>query len=255
MKGMAIALPLSFAWRFLVLPWGEGFGFLALALLAPIFLGALAAVHQRTARIATSFNVYFLSLVGPTNVMTYDPASYIDSAVATVAGVATGVLIFSLLLPSDPLRMARRILDRIRQDIAAAAMGRSAVGSGLESLIYDRLSRIFTLSGDEKLLADGIAALSVALELGRLQAKALPQVAREAIEDALRRLAAALRGGQNAGLEGALSRATASLAELRRDAGPDQRRVLLQAEAALGMILDAVGEHPTLFNRSQEAVA
>jgi hypothetical protein len=64
-----------------------------------------------------------------------------------------------------------------------------------------------------------------------------------------------LRGGQNAGLEGALSRATASLAALRRDADPDQRRVLLQAEAALGMILDAVGEHPTLFNPSQEAVA
>jgi uncharacterized membrane protein YccC len=255
MKGMAIALPLSFAWRFLVLPWGEGFGFLALALAPPVFLGGLAFVHPRTARVATSFNVYFLSLVAPTNVMTYDPASFLDNAVATVFGVVTGVMVFSLVLPTDPRRVARRILDRIRRDIAAVAMDGSADRQGLESLIYDRVSRIFALSGDEKLLADGVAALSVALEVARLRAKPLPGAARVAIEDALMRLASALRAGPAAGLDEALSGAMGSLAALRPDADPDERRMLLQAEAALGMIFDVLGEHPTLFNTPQEAIA
>jgi uncharacterized membrane protein YccC len=248
LKGILVALPLAFLWRFFILPWGEGYSFLVFVLAPPIILGALAFVNPGTARIATSFNVYFLSLVGPTNEMSYDPAGFIDSAGATLVGIGIGIMMFSLVLPTDPMRLARRILDRIRRDIAAVATrpGR-AERHGFETLVYDRLTRIFALSADETLLAGGVAALGVALEIDRLKGEPLAGEDRRAVDGVIARIAGALRDEPAPGLDRELDEVRSHL--MSGPSGTEDAGTRLRAAAALGMIADARADHPALFGR------
>lgn len=259
LKGILVALPLAFLWRFFILPWGEGYSFLVFALAPPVTLGALAFVNPPTARIATSFNVYFLSLISPTNEMSYDPAGFIDSAVATLVGVGIGVMMFRLVLPTDPVQLARRILDRIRRDIAVMAVrpGR-AERQGFETLVYDRLARIFALSSDETLLSSGVAALSVALEIDRLKGESLGAADRRAVDDVVAGVARALRDEPSPDLGDDLERVGARLsAPATGDTAPgdpaaEAPGARLRAAAALGMIADARLEHPIVFGRDKD---
>jgi uncharacterized membrane protein YccC len=246
MRGAAVAIVLAGAVKFLVLPWLDGFGLLAMTLAPVIMAGTILTTIPGWFGTATAFNVLFLSTVAPTNPMTYDLSGFLESAVATMLAFLFGATVFRTVLPTSPQQVALGIARQIRRDLSdMAAAGNGAERGRIESLIYDRLGRMFALTQDEKLLAGGVSALGIGLELARLRAEPLGGQARTIADTVLAEIARP--PSERGSVLPAVTGAVAAMNGLRQAADGPERASLLRAEAALAMIADAVAEHPDFF--------
>jgi uncharacterized membrane protein YccC len=240
--GTILGAVFAFAMCFFVLPRLDGFPLLAGALAPVMIVGSLLAADPSTAGLGASFNVYFLTLIAPTNPMVYDVVSFLNSTLATIVGMAIGIAVFILVLPPDRAERLRRLLLEIAQDLRRlAASPRLPAQAAWESRMYERVALLLP-AADEELRDSGLAALGIGLEIMRLRSLlakgTLPSSAVRHLRLTLARLA------RDPALAVAVAREAAEhLAALDGKAPLAVQR----ARAALEEIADTLTEHPALF--------
>ena len=118
LKGGLVAVIAAAICNFAVLPMLSDFTELAIVIGIIMFATGLAMRNVRTAALATSFAFLFLDLVGPDNTSRVDAASFMNGALALILGVGAGVLVFTLLFPSNLPAKRRRLQRAALRDLA-----------------------------------------------------------------------------------------------------------------------------------------
>ena len=117
LRGILLAIPTAFFVGQILLPQWSSFALLALAMGVPLFFAALGMAHPRTGPTATAFCLHFIVLVGPANVMHYDVATLLNSALAMLVGVSAAVLAFRLVVLRHPKWLGRRLRSATQSDL------------------------------------------------------------------------------------------------------------------------------------------
>src|SRR5205085_802689 len=116
----------------------------------------------------TSATLIFVPLLTPTNEMTYDAATYFNSALALLSGCAAGGLALLLIPPVSARVRAQRLVDLSIRDLRRLAGGRRWALHQWQSRIYRRLTAL-PEEGEPIQRSYLVAAFSVGLQVIRLQ--------------------------------------------------------------------------------------
>jgi len=117
MIGTCIAVALAALVKFAVLPSVRTFaGFTIVVGTVLVPAGALTTQPSHSAMF-TALVAYFVPLLAPTNLTSYDPAQFYNTVLATVVGVGVGVLAFCLLPTPVPSLRTCRLLDLTLRDL------------------------------------------------------------------------------------------------------------------------------------------
>ena len=219
--------------NFAVLPNHEGF--VALALILSAFLVPLAALSTVPALapylVAATMN--FVPLVGPANEITFDMLTFYNSALGIVGGCLAGALALVLIPPVRKAVRADRLVRLTLRDLRAIACGRWAPTAGeWQQRVYARLVAM-PEGVDPREGTRLVAALSIGLQLLRLQALATPGPFGDRIRASLERLAADDVDGMLTGLD-----AVDAAVSGRDETSPDSR-----ISTAIQVIRDVVRQH------------
>ena len=174
--GVCAAAALGLFYLLWVLPQITDFPLLALWLAPPLIFGAAAATTPRLMFFALGFVVFFITLVAPSNPMVYDPAGFLNNALALIAGSALTALAYRLILPVDARMLRRHLLIDLQRDLHAVLRGRKAMrAEEWESRMHDRM-RLLTarlrganIDGDAP-LRSGFDAIRLGRDILRLRA-------------------------------------------------------------------------------------
>jgi uncharacterized membrane protein YccC len=122
--GIGLAIVFAAIITFAVLPNLETFAAFSLAIgLVMVPAGAMIAQPWQTAMFTALAAFGFLSLVAPTNPMSYDTQQFYNSALAILTGAGAGALSFRLLPPLSPALRTRRLLALTLRDLRRLATG------------------------------------------------------------------------------------------------------------------------------------
>jgi uncharacterized membrane protein YccC len=175
-KGTAIAIVVAFLFKFFLLPHIDGFPLL-LGMLVPFWMaGIYATTKLKYTAAGLGYVVAFNTLVGATNTMTFDVASYLNQAAHWLVGVAVVTLCFRILIPRNPAKDAQRIGLAILEDVRwLASAAKIPDRLAWEHLQHHRLSRIaLTMKGNpagvKRTVEGGLAALHVGRAILRIRA-------------------------------------------------------------------------------------
>ncbi|SHK11606.1 Uncharacterized membrane protein YccC [Roseomonas rosea] len=253
-KGMLVATAVGLAVTYGVLPLMTGFPLLLLTMLPVIAAGLL--VMQRPGMIgpATSFVMFFVVTVSPTNPMNYNLAGGLDGAVAYLLGGACSVLSFFVLLPANPPAEARVLQRSLRRSVRDLSRGRLPGWLRWEHLQYQKLVRL-----SQRLAAIAPARSAAALVdggdvilLGRtmirvrrlLDGPALPAEARPVVQQAISAFRQVIVAPHAA--------AGAARAAAHRLAGPaDASYATLEAAALLNEMAALTDSHADFLARGE----
>jgi uncharacterized membrane protein YccC len=214
-----------------------GFSLVMGSYLIPI--GALAAQSWRTA-IFIPMAINFVPFLAPTNVMSYDTATFYNAALSIVVGFACSAVSFRLLPPLSPAFRAQRLLALSLRDLRRLAAGkRWQKRDDWEDRMYGRIEAMPDAAEplQRARLAAALAAGTEILRLRRL----------------MRRLD--LSSGFDAPLR-ALARgdpvlATAGLARIDADlasrASGTTNKTLLRARGNILVLSDVLTQHAAYF--------
>ncbi|SER38295.1 Uncharacterized membrane protein YccC [Faunimonas pinastri] len=250
-KGTAFAALAAIFLNFAVLPRVTDFPMLVVVFVPFLVLGGLAMRNPATAAPASSFTIFILDLVSPTNDGRADASTFFNGALTLLLGIAAAAVVFAVVLPPNPRAARLRLKTASIQDLQFLAKG--AWHGGLtrwHSRMGDRVVRLMSTarlvsSGEgEADLAALLAALSVGVEIARLRTLAARDLlgARErlAVETALERL-----GHLGSEPERAIRSIRAAERRLERATGGDAQQGIarLRAAASLRAISVALRRH------------
>ncbi|NWC93953.1 MULTISPECIES: FUSC family protein [unclassified Pseudomonas] len=222
LKGIALSIPVAGVVRFALLPGFEGFPLLCLALGVPLFLASLCMSRLKLAATASAFCIFFVNNVGPSNVMTYDFAAFLNKAIATLVGVGIAVVVFRLIQLNPGEHHYRRMLKASLFDLAQlTSRPLEQAESWFGGRMADRLIRLSryseTLPPDRRAHWDnGLLGLDLGDELLELRACLAGSRGALAIERDryLRALEAALEeGGPSVANESLMDAASVAMLE------------------------------------------
>jgi uncharacterized membrane protein YccC len=244
--GVAIDVPCAAFMKFAVLPALQTFPAFCLAIgffFVPIGFAVARSRHPTVTAVFAAMASIFLSLLAPTNQMSYDTTQFYNSSLAIAVGCCVALLAFCLMPPLSPAVRARRLLDLTLRDLHR--LGATPDVSRLEdweNRLYGRLAVL----PDQAVPLDRarlLAALSVGIEITHL-----------------RRMAPGL--GANADLEAAFtafvqSNCGIAVARLRRldeklAIGPTTTAVL-RARGHILVLAEALGAHGAYFDMAVPA--
>lgn len=151
LKGAAIAVVVAAVCNFAILPALSGFVPLAIVLSVLLIPAGLLFGNPRFALPATGYAIFFLDLVGPSNVSRADPEIFFNGSIALLLGIAIGALVFKLILPVNVPAIQRRLVRAVRDDLAA--IGRDADGWSIEAWVSRTADRI-----ERRLISGGAQA-------------------------------------------------------------------------------------------------
>ncbi|XVJ45975.1 FUSC family protein [Pseudomonas sp. UBT] len=203
LKGIALSIPVAGFVRFAVLPGFDAFPLLCVALGVPLFFASLCMSRVKLAASASAFCIFFVNNVGPSNLMTYDIAAFLNKAIATLVGVGIAVVVFRLIQLNPGERHYRRMFKASLFDLAQlTSRPLEQAESWFGGRMADRLIRLSrysqTLPAERHTHWDnGLLGLDVGDELLELRASlsgsqgALARVR----DDYLRQLAVVLKQG------------------------------------------------------------
>ncbi|MGB3127618.1 MAG: FUSC family protein [Pseudomonas sp.] len=203
LKGIAVSIPVAGFVRFALLPGFDGFPLLCVALGVPLFFASLCMSRVKLAATASAFCIFFVNNVGPSNLMTYDIAAFLNKAIATLVGVGIAVVVFRLIPLSPGEHHYRRMFKASLFDLAQlTTRPLEQAESWFGGRMADRLIRLSrysqTLPADRRSHWDnGLLGLDLGDELLELRASLSGSQGSMAVErdGYLRQLAAALRQG------------------------------------------------------------
>jgi uncharacterized membrane protein YccC len=166
--GTVLAALAGFIAVFGVYPHIDGFPMLCVALAPPLAFGAFLTTRPKLAGIGVGYCIFFCVLAGPDNVTHYDPAGYVDSALAVILSILACALAFAVLLPpSTPWLRERLLADLRRQVVLTCQAPLARVRARFESRARDLAFQTHAI--DEQTLdspRDALAWLISVLEVG-----------------------------------------------------------------------------------------
>ncbi|MBF5014114.1 FUSC family protein [Burkholderia pseudomultivorans] len=247
LKGAACAAVAGALCNFVLLPAVSGFEMLAYILGVFMIGTGIAMRNPRTAGIGSGFSIFFWNFTSPDNTARISDAAFLNSALATLLGIAFGALVFALVFPGDPGGSRRRMHRAVRRDLASLARDpHKWRESAWLSRTADRLARAFGFAGSlpqaviERDLRDLLATWTIGDSLLALAALA-------AREPAARRAVAVVRGRigrqEFARIERACDAAARALRRRVADLDSDGGRALLSGVVLLRTIADAAAAH------------
>ena len=156
--GMVITAAAAAVVKFVLLPNHEGYG------LALVPMAALS-VRPGLNTVFTAAATNFIPLLGPSNVIDYDVAGFVNGALAIVGGSVAGIVVLRTIPPMPTRTRTRRLLALTLRDFRGlmARPGRWS-GDGWRSRIY---GRVLVLPPDAEPV-DGsrlLAALTIGLQV------------------------------------------------------------------------------------------
>jgi len=161
---------------FVLLPGFDGFPLLCLALGVPLFFASLCMSRLKLAATASAFCIFFVNNVGPSNVMTYDFAAFLNKSIATLVGVGIAVVVFRLIQLNPGEHHYRRMFKASLFDLAQlTSRPLEQAESWFGGRMADRLIRLSryseTLPADRRVHWDnGLLGLDLGDELLELRA-------------------------------------------------------------------------------------
>ena len=222
LKGIALSIPVAGFVCFVLLPGFDGFPLLCLALGVPLFFASLCMSRLKLAATASAFCIFFVNNVGPSNVMTYDFAAFLNKAIATLVGVGIAVVVFRLIQLNPGEHHYRRMFKASLFDLAQlTSRPLEQAESWFGGRMADRLIRLSryseTLPADRRAHWDnGLLGLDLGDELLELRACLAGSRGALAIERDryLRALEAALEeGGPSVANESLMDAASVAMLE------------------------------------------
>ncbi|MFK8251868.1 FUSC family protein [Ancylobacter terrae] len=238
-----------------VYPWLEGFGMLAVFLLAVLVPLGLLMNSPRYGKSAGTFTIYFVAAAATANV--YDPAPL--DFVNFCSGLIFGMFVCLMAARFIPVTFAasrrlafRRAIGELLPEAATGTRRPRLVAGEIVGLLADILPRLKLGSGNDEIFLRGmLAGASSALELGLLRRATtdpdMPAAGQEAIKRGLALLAAVLSrvptlgARRDAAIDQAkaeISRMSASLEQLVPDAGSPSARCVVRAASSLRFLAD-----------------
>ncbi|MDN7697572.1 MULTISPECIES: FUSC family protein [Burkholderia] len=247
LKGTACAAIAGVVCNFILLPAVSGFEMLAYILGVFLIGTGIVMRHPRTAAMGSAFSIFFWNFTSPDNTTRIGDAAFLNSALATLLGIAFGALIFALVFPGDPGTSRRRLHRAVRRDLAAIARDpRAWPASAWLSRTADRLARELGFSGSlpQTLIERDMRDLLAIWGLGD-SLLSLAELATR--EPAVRRAAAAVRArfarADFARLEQTCDAAARLLRRRVAARDGDTAHALLNGVVLLRRIADAAAEH------------
>lgn len=120
--GTLMAIPVAFVVGQLVLPSDAAYGWTALALGVPLFLGALGMTRPAYLVVSIAFSLHFLLLSAPQAGHRITRALFLDETLALLLGIACAILAFKLIALRNPGWHGRRLLKAMLDDLARLAV-------------------------------------------------------------------------------------------------------------------------------------
>jgi len=247
LKGTACAAIAGVVCNFILLPAVSGFEMLAYILGVFLIGTGIVMRHPRTAAMGSAFSIFFWNFTSPDNTTRIGDAAFLNSALATLLGIAFGALIFALVFPGDPGTSRRRLHRAVRRDLAAIARDpRAWPASAWLSRTADRLARELGFAGSlpQTLIERDMRDLLAIWGLGD-SLLSLAELATR--EPAVRRAAAAVRArvarADFARLEQTCDAAARLLRRRVAARDGDTAHALLNGVVLLRRIADAAAEH------------
>ena len=155
--------------KFAVLPGCETFPSLAIAIGVVLIPAAALSTLPWQPAMFGAIASWFLPLVNPENVISYDSVQFYNAALAIIAGAAVSTLAFRLMPPASPAFRAARLLALTLRDLRKLTTTRTtSTRSAWESAVYARLS-VFPQQADSLQRSRLLVALSVGSEVIRLR--------------------------------------------------------------------------------------
>lgn len=195
MTGLGIVAAGVYA--FAILPGLEGFEALGLALAPLIFAASYAMTFPRYTLSGLAAALGALNLIGLTNVMTPDFASFANSAIGQIVGIGGAVAALRVMRPIGAVWPVARLTAGLRADLSEAAASRREPGRvAFESRMLDRIdglmARLDLADPDDLAVEQGaLAGLRVGLNALALRrvVRDLPAEVAAPLADALAELA------------------------------------------------------------------
>jgi uncharacterized membrane protein YccC len=237
--------------KFAVLPAFETFSAFSVAIglfLVPV--GFALARSRQPAAIAlfSGMGFNFISLLTPTNQMSYDTTQFYNFALAVIAGCSVAPLAFLLLPPLSPAQRARRLLRLSLRDLRRVAAARQPPRSDdWEGLMYGRLAVVPDQS-EPLQRARLLAALSVGAEIIHLRRTASRFGPAAELDAAL----AGFARGNCAVAIAHLSQLDYRLGSATNHGGLETAAVL-RARSRILVISEALSEHASYFDSGATA--
>ena len=198
LKMAMIGAAIGGLYLFVVLPPLSTFPALVVAL-APFYLACGLLMTQPTTA-ALPMPMIFVggALIGFSNAMTYDFATFINSAIGYAVGIGIAALTLALLRPLGAEWAVRRQMRGIIGDLAQIARAdKPQPRSAFESRMFDRINALFMrlnpmIADQRAVLGASLASLRIGLNIRTLNAlrAELPPEASLPVTDALAALAA-----------------------------------------------------------------
>lgn len=143
LTGALVAVPLGMLLMFWVYPNIDGFPLLCVALGYFIAPGVWLTVSPRRAPMGAGYLIYLSSLAGPTNLMHYDPASFMNTAIGYLMALPVSAAAFLLLFPPGMPWLRRRLLAGLRrQAVLACRAPLAGLRTRFESGTQDLISQV-----------------------------------------------------------------------------------------------------------------
>jgi uncharacterized membrane protein YccC len=246
-EGTILTVAVAGIVQFAVLPAVQGFA--GLCAVFGVFLIPMAALTtypwQKPVTVAMMMN--FVPILGPANLPAYDPAAFLNTALAIAAGTTAAALAIRLLPPLPPaLRIARLHRLTLRDFRRLARCGAGGQGwrrsrwrrSDWEGRVYARILALppsATVLDSARLLG-ALSAGDEMLRLRGMQAVLGAGPALAAVETAL---------GRNPPLQGAPEAALADLQDAlaQPDADPGREAARLRALASADVLGEILARH------------
>jgi uncharacterized membrane protein YccC len=144
MLGYATGMSMGFICSFFVLPLMDGYTLLIAGSAPFLIIGLVAMMRPALASIGLGYSMGLAYILSIKNVMTFDPANFINDAIAQLAGLSSAAMAFVIIPPAiGSLWLRRRQMDRLRRQVTLAAEGPLAgLRQRFESVNHDLFSQV-----------------------------------------------------------------------------------------------------------------
>lgn len=144
--GMPMVVLAGTLYAFFILPMLEGYPLFILSL-APLVVAMCWLIKIGMPGAGLIFGVQTLVLIGPANVQTIDPPSFVSTATMLAVSGAAIFMSFLLVLPVDPAQRRLRLALGVGTNLRKALADEGRLAQPRASLHYDRLSQFSTWQG------------------------------------------------------------------------------------------------------------
>ncbi|WP_434718446.1 FUSC family protein [Paraburkholderia sp. A1BS-2L] len=172
--GTMLASVVGMFLTFGVFPHIDGFPLLCVALAPALAFGVFLTTRPAYMGYGMGYCIFLCFLVGPDNVVQYNPAGYMNDALSLVMSMIVTAAAFAVLLPPSAPWLRKRLLANLRGQAVHACRARWLGASGLaglrnrfESGARDLMFQLHALAGnDDALRHDTLRWMFATLEIG-----------------------------------------------------------------------------------------